>query len=356
MQVARRFAALMLLAILAAVLVPQAARADPSAGPVKYYVVRTEYAGQPEFLFEIAQRFLGSGDRNTEIFELNKGRIQPDGLALTKAEAILPGWVLELPPDAAGDGVQTGLLPTVSGSAPAAPVPAASGGFGWLARTLLIAGGAILLALVGVGCWLWRRDELPPPPFMAGRPPPHAPAAGEPDRVPAAALAGTAILAVAALVAGAVLTATRRASALSTPSSPAAATASTAPTALGPRIGTSNPSLCLAATAEIDGAPLVLRTCDGSPTQRWEAARGGTIRAAGLCMDVAGAAKAVGTVVQLATCNGNLAQQFTFVGTMLVSELTGNCVDVRGQRVAAGVGAVIQPCTSVRDRAWKLLA
>jgi hypothetical protein len=41
---------------------------------------------------------------------------------------------------------------------------------------------------------------------------------------------------------------------------------------------------------------------------------------------------------------------------MLVSELTGNCVDVRGQRVAAGVGAVIQPCTSVRDRAWKLLA
>jgi hypothetical protein len=51
-----------------------------TAGPqVKYYVVQSGYQGKPEFLFEIADRFLGDGNRNPEIFALNVGRLQADG-------------------------------------------------------------------------------------------------------------------------------------------------------------------------------------------------------------------------------------------------------------------------------------
>jgi len=84
---------------------------------VKYYVIETRPVGEQEFLFDIAQRFLGDGNRYTEIFELNKGRVQPDGNALTNEAVVLPGWVLQMPDDAEGEGIEVGVLP----EAPAAP-------------------------------------------------------------------------------------------------------------------------------------------------------------------------------------------------------------------------------------------
>lgn len=86
-------------------------------GSVKYYVVRSSYNGQKEFLFEIAQRFLGDGNRYTEIFNLNKGRPQPGGGSLQDPTSVLPGWILVLPSDAHGSGVQFGPLPKVVTSA-----------------------------------------------------------------------------------------------------------------------------------------------------------------------------------------------------------------------------------------------
>jgi len=51
-------------------------------------------------LWDIAERHLGDGMRYREIFELNKGRTQPDGAALRIESLIQPGWQLHLPPDA----------------------------------------------------------------------------------------------------------------------------------------------------------------------------------------------------------------------------------------------------------------
>jgi nucleoid-associated protein YgaU len=79
---------------------------------VKYYVMRTSPDGEPEFLFQIAQRYLGNGQRYEEIFELNKGRTQPDGSSLTDPSAVLPGWVMQMPDDAEGEGIEFGVLPT----------------------------------------------------------------------------------------------------------------------------------------------------------------------------------------------------------------------------------------------------
>jgi hypothetical protein len=94
--------------------------AASSADPVPFYVIQKSVNGEPEFLFEIAQRFLGDGNRFNEIFELNKGRQQPDGGVLTDPTSLVPGWVLQMPTDAKGDGIQVGPLPGAVQSPPGA--------------------------------------------------------------------------------------------------------------------------------------------------------------------------------------------------------------------------------------------
>ena len=53
-------------------------------------------------LWDIAEEHLGDGRRWKEIFELTKGRPQPDGGELVIGRLIQPGWVLVMPGDAVG--------------------------------------------------------------------------------------------------------------------------------------------------------------------------------------------------------------------------------------------------------------
>ncbi|MBE1877256.1 LysM peptidoglycan-binding domain-containing protein [Myceligenerans pegani] len=116
------------LAVIAAVLsAPTAAAAAADGEDVKYYVVQDKGDAEPEFLFEIAQRYLGDGERYTEIFELNEGRVQPDGTTVTTPEVLLPGWILLMPDDAEGDGIRTGPLLEVT---PPAAEPGGAPGTG----------------------------------------------------------------------------------------------------------------------------------------------------------------------------------------------------------------------------------
>jgi hypothetical protein len=131
-----------------------AERADP-----KWYQVRAGYQGQPEFLYEIAQRFLGDGERFPEIVALNKGREQADGLALTNPEEIEPGWILLLPADAKGDGVQTGPIPVPSSAPASAPTAllttAPATGKPFPVALISVVGGVLIVA--GAGALALRR-------------------------------------------------------------------------------------------------------------------------------------------------------------------------------------------------------
>ncbi|WP_157430057.1 hypothetical protein [Actinomadura oligospora] len=88
---------------------PDAELAEALAGnPVeksattKIYRVNPPEGRHHESLWEIAEKCLGEGRRYNEIFELNKGHVQPDGSRLHTAGLIRPGWVLEMPADAKG--------------------------------------------------------------------------------------------------------------------------------------------------------------------------------------------------------------------------------------------------------------
>jgi hypothetical protein len=178
------------------------APAPVPTGQVKYYIVAPPVNGQQEYLFEIAARTLGNGNRYKEIFELNQGRRQADGGALTDPAVLHPGWVLLLPADASGPGVLTGPFPTaaptpvITTSPPPLTVPAPTDpGSGSLLR-LGVFGSIIVVALVllrrGTRLTLFghrtRRAATvgPPAPAMAGAPP--SPIAVEPAEPSAPAL------------------------------------------------------------------------------------------------------------------------------------------------------------------------
>jgi hypothetical protein len=76
----------------------------------KVYVVQPPEGRFHESLWEIAQNHLGDGRRYREIFELNAGRVQPDGSKLTIASLIRPGWILRMPRDARGPGIKVVTL------------------------------------------------------------------------------------------------------------------------------------------------------------------------------------------------------------------------------------------------------
>ncbi|HLX50739.1 MAG TPA: hypothetical protein VKS82_20610 [Streptosporangiaceae bacterium] len=135
---------------------------------VKYYIVQPPDHGQKEFLYEIAAKTLGNGNLYTVIFDLNKGRLQPDGASLETPTAIDPGWILELPSNAHGPGVHDGPLPVVTAAAqvaqqvtnvpqphrPAGPAVSASDD-----RTALVFGAALaaLLIMAGLGAFALSR-------------------------------------------------------------------------------------------------------------------------------------------------------------------------------------------------------
>lgn len=77
-------------------------RAAPTPPSRTYYRIQPPEGRHHDTLWGIADRHLGDGLRYKEIYQLNKGRVQPDGSKLTEASLIRPGWILEMPADAHG--------------------------------------------------------------------------------------------------------------------------------------------------------------------------------------------------------------------------------------------------------------
>ncbi len=114
--------------------------------------------------------------------------------------------------------------------------------------------------------------------------------------------------------------------------------------------------LCLddrsASTANFN--PIQVYTCNGTSAQQWTVESNNTLQVLGKCLDVNAAGTANGTTVDLYDCNGTGAQ--TWVpqsdGALLNPE-SGKCLDDTGFG-GSGTQAQIWSCTGSSNQAWKL--
>ena len=100
--------------------------------------------------------------------------------------------------------------------------------------------------------------------------------------------------------------------------------------------------------------PVQVYTCNGTNAQQWTVESNNTLEVLGMCLDVDAAGTANGTTVDLYTCNGTGAQ--TWVpqsdGALLNPE-SGKCLDDTGYG-ASGTQAQIWSCTGNANQKWNL--
>ncbi|WP_037858039.1 ricin-type beta-trefoil lectin domain protein [Streptomyces sp. NRRL S-340] len=105
-----------------------------------------------------------------------------------------------------------------------------------------------------------------------------------------------------------------------------------------------------------NGTAVQLYSCNGSAAQQWTAGADGSVRALGKCLDVTSGSTANGAKVQLYDCNGTGAQQWSYDASSgeVVNTAAGKCLDVTDNSAADGARAQIWSCTGAANQEWHL--
>jgi len=125
----------------------------------------------------------------------------------------------------------------------------------------------------------------------------------------------------------------------------------------GPIVGLANKCLDVAGASTLDGTKVQLYTCNGTNAQQWTATANstGTVKALGKCLDVSAGGTANGTRVQLWTCNGSGAQNWTAgADQTLRNPQSGRCLDVSQNNPADGQQIHIWDCLGAANQKWTL--
>jgi Glycosyl hydrolase family 12/Ricin-type beta-trefoil lectin domain len=125
-------------------------------------------------------------------------------------------------------------------------------------------------------------------------------------------------------------------------------------TATGPITGYEG--LCVddrgASTAEYN--PVQVYTCNGTDAQDWTVAAGNTLQVLGMCLDVDGGGTANGTTVDLYTCNGTGAQVWVPQSNgELINPQSGSCLDDTNWG-GSGTQLQIWACGDGANQQWQL--
>jgi hypothetical protein len=128
----------------------------------------------------------------------------------------------------------------------------------------------------------------------------------------------------------------------------------TPPTATGPITGYEG--LCVddraASTAEYN--PVQVYTCNGTDAQDWTVAAGNTLQVLGMCLDVDGGGTANGTTVDLYSCNGTGAQVWVPQSDgELINPQSGKCLDDTNWG-GSGTQLQIWACGDGANQQWQL--
>jgi chitinase len=114
--------------------------------------------------------------------------------------------------------------------------------------------------------------------------------------------------------------------------------------------------LCLddrsASTADFN--PIQVYTCNGTNAQQWTVASGNALQVLGECLDVDAAGTANGTAVDLYTCNGTGAQAWEPQSDgELLNPASGKCLDDTGYG-GSGTQVQIWACADTANQVWTL--
>jgi chitinase len=110
----------------------------------------------------------------------------------------------------------------------------------------------------------------------------------------------------------------------------------------------------VAGASSANGTAVQLFTCNGTGAQNWTHS-GNTFTALGKCLDVAAAGTANGSKVQIYDCNGTAAQQWTTgANNRLVNTGSGKCLDATGPSSADGTKLQIWTCAGSANQSWTL--
>ncbi|MYQ48881.1 hypothetical protein GTW40_28275 [Streptomyces sp. SID4985] len=118
-------------------------------------------------------------------------------------------------------------------------------------------------------------------------------------------------------------------------------------------------SLCVddANSGTADHTAIQLWSCNGTYAQDWTVASDGTLRTLGKCLDVSNSGTTNGTLVQLYACNGTGAQAWT-IGSdgSLKNTNSGLCLDDPNSATAEGTRLQIYGCNGTAAQKWTLPA
>jgi chitinase len=125
----------------------------------------------------------------------------------------------------------------------------------------------------------------------------------------------------------------------------------------GPITGIGGKCVDVAAASTANGTAIQLYTCNGTNAQQWTVGTDGTLRALGKCADVTSGSTANGAKVQLWDCNGTGAQvwQAQSNGT-LRNPQANKCLDATDVSSADGTRLQIWDCYGGTNHVWRLPA
>nr|WP_277350198.1 ricin-type beta-trefoil lectin domain protein [Nonomuraea sp. FMUSA5-5] len=123
----------------------------------------------------------------------------------------------------------------------------------------------------------------------------------------------------------------------------------------GPITGLAGKCVDVAGGSSADGTAVQLHTCNGTAAQQWTRPGDGTLRALGKCLDVRDRGTADGSRLQLWSCTGGANQQWTHTsGRDLVNPAADKCADVTGNTSADGTPLQLWTCTGAANQKWNL--
>ncbi|MFE9426856.1 ricin-type beta-trefoil lectin domain protein [Kitasatospora sp. NPDC006697] len=107
-----------------------------------------------------------------------------------------------------------------------------------------------------------------------------------------------------------------------------------------------------------DYNPVQVYTCNGTPAQQWTFVQAGTtLHVLGKCLDINGGGTANGTTVDLYTCNNTAAQVWIPRSDgSLYNPQSNRCLDDTGWSTTPGTQVEIWDCTGGANQQWKLPA